>query len=122
MNVVSLQMHLSKAGSVLTVTLMGELTVADATTLQARLAAAIDADCSIVLNTGRVTRVDTAITQMILRAARRARGFQVDSASAAWCAAWSVLGMGNAQASEPAGRVEERSPQAADDRNFSSTG
>jgi hypothetical protein len=88
-----MSMTLTRSGSVVRVSLSGELSVADAAEVHRQLFAELDADVSLVLDAGGVTAIDTSIAQIVLLAGRRVRGLRVETPSAAWNGAWRALGL-----------------------------
>lgn len=75
------------------VSLAGDLSLSDASTLHRELTAAVEAGATLRVDASAVTRVDTSVVQALLFAARRARELRVDARSEAWAAAWSLLGL-----------------------------
>ena len=87
-----MSMLIEKSGTLVHVTLSGELTVIDAVTIYSELLNEIDSESSLVVEAASVTRIDASIAQILLFAAHRVRDCHVESQSSAWSNSLALLG------------------------------
>jgi anti-anti-sigma regulatory factor len=88
-----MSLTVTRSGSVVRISLVGDLGVASARELHGRLRTELDAEASIVVDASELTRLDTSIAQLLLFASRQVRALRVESAGAAWSDVWAVLGL-----------------------------
>lgn len=84
---------LTREGSVVRLSLSGDLPSAEAESLHQDLFAEIDAACSLIVDAAGVTHLGAAVAQILVVAARRVQSVLVETSSTEWAAAWRVLGM-----------------------------
>ena len=84
--------HLASHDSGLRLVLSGDVTIEHARDLQATLAAAISGATPLAIDARAVSRVDAAILQLLLAAARVAARTEIVGASTAWTEAFQRLG------------------------------
>jgi anti-anti-sigma regulatory factor len=88
-----MSLTVTRAGSVVRVSLVGNLGVALAGALHERLLAELDPEASVVVDASGLTDLDTSIAQLLLFVSRQVRAFRVESPAAAWTDVWTVLGL-----------------------------
>ena len=80
-------------GTILEIALEGELPVVDVKEMHAAILAALSPEHVVVVRAKDVSRVDTAVAQLIYAVGVYARSFEVLEASEAWLKAFRLLGL-----------------------------
>jgi anti-anti-sigma regulatory factor len=85
--------QLDSNGSEFRIRLSGDVTIAEAQPLHSALVAAISADTTLAIDARDATRLDAAIVQLLLAAARAAARSHVEAGSPAWTHALARFGV-----------------------------
>lgn len=86
-------MTLSANGRFLRIVLDGDLSVRDVRSMFDRLVSHAKADTVVSLSASGVTRIDTAIVQLVAALARCVSAVEVETESAAWRETWQTVGL-----------------------------
>lgn len=94
--------HLQSNDAELRLVLSGDATIEHARALHAALVTALSADTTLHIDAGEVSRLDAAIMQLVLAAARTARRTEIGANSPAWSQALQRFGLEPAAFHRPA--------------------
>lgn len=93
--------HLKSSGSDRLLCLRGDVTVEHARDLHAALVAELSADSTLHLDAREVSRLDAAVVQVLLAAARAVTHVEIVGASPAWSEAFRRFGLSESALTPP---------------------